>query len=44
MTESSAATDLDAHKNTYASFIKLAKYSIVALVVVMVFLYFAISP
>ncbi len=44
MTETSATADLDAHKKTYASFMKLAKFSVAALVVVMVFLYFAINP
>lgn len=44
MTDTNASADLDAHKKTYAGFMKLVKYSIVALVVLMVFLYFAISP
>ncbi|GEM_PF-6424525 len=38
------SSDINAHKKTYASFMKLLKWSTIFLVVLMVFLYFVINP
>ncbi len=38
------SSDLVAHKNTYDSFVKLLKWSTIALVALMVFLYVVVNP
>lgn len=44
MAETNSNDDFVAHKKTYANFMKLTKWSIIILVVVMVALYFIINP
>ncbi len=38
------SSDLNAHKKTYASFMKLLKWSTISLAVLMVFLYVVVNP